>query len=112
LREHLSERQKVGVAAQISAAADGDFIGDAAHALSRHLENDCVHGLEAGIALHNGAGAVVAALLEGHAKLAAEGWDAFYSFEITVAAKALAIQARSSSDIGKYLHVQTSFAGG
>jgi hypothetical protein len=36
--------------------------------------------------------------------LAAEGWDAFYSFEITVAAKAFAIQARPSTNIGKYLH--------
>ncbi|NTW17725.1 MAG: hypothetical protein HGA41_09775, partial [Syntrophaceae bacterium] len=78
----------------------------------RHLENDGVHGLEAGIPLHNGAGAVVAALLKGHAKLAAEGRDAFYSFEITVAAKAFAIQARSSSDIGKYLHGKSNFAGG
>jgi len=49
--------------------------------------------------------------LEGHAILAAEGWDAFYSLEITVAAKAFAIQARSSTDIGKYLHDKNNFAG-
>jgi hypothetical protein len=36
--------------------------------------------------------------------LAAEGWDVFYSFEITVAAKTFAIQARPSTNIGKYLH--------
>jgi hypothetical protein len=77
-----------------------------------HLEDDSIYGLEAGIALHNGTGAVVAALLEGHAKLAAEGGDAFHSLEITVAAKALAIQARPSSDIGKYLHDAKSFSGG
>jgi hypothetical protein len=43
--------------------------------------------------------------------LAAEGWDAFYSFEITVAAKAFAIQARSSTNIGKYLHGKEQLCG-
>jgi hypothetical protein len=70
-----------------------------------HLKDDLVQRLESRIALGNGARAVVAALLEGHAVLAPEWLYALDAFEITVAAKALTVQARPSANVGKYLHV-------
>jgi hypothetical protein len=36
--------------------------------------------------------------------LAAKGLDLFYSFKIAIAAKAFAVQARPSPDVGKYFH--------
>ncbi len=105
LTHHPGQRQQVGVAAQITAAADCYLVGYARPCTSGPPRiSTAFERLEAWIALHNGARAVVTALLKGHAVLAAEGLHPFYSFEVAVAAKALAVQARPSSDVGKYLH--------
>jgi hypothetical protein len=104
LSYHLGQWQEIRVATQIPAAADGDLVGYAAHAFLGHIKDYQVHRFEARIALHNSAGTVVTAFFERHAILAAEGFNALYSFKITVAAKTPTIQSRPSPDIGKYIH--------
>jgi hypothetical protein len=69
-----------------------------------YLKGYHINRLEARIALYDRSRAIVTALLERHAILAAKGFYALHSFEITVAAKALTVQTRPSSYVCKNLH--------